>query len=262
MEIFDLKQNDMSMNQLEFKKVIKGVYLKYMKIYHPDISRNIEIHDALGNLLNDEQKRARFDQIQNAYDILKDPRRRIAYRRYASSSWDKDDGRGGVYSGFDYNKATPFEAFRNTSAHSARYDFSKNEAFWKAGTWDDYYRMTHQRPPPTMKEINKNKIKILIGVVAVAVLVFALQLMLAIEKTNEYIRQTKVQNLKAMKDLNQSYGSPDSTQLQRLNRFLVDRRATLVNHGANEQEVKDQDNQLLSEFARRQVRKFEQEDNE
>jgi curved DNA-binding protein CbpA len=259
MEIFDLKQNQLSMNQLEFKKLIKGVYLKYMKIYHPDISKNIEIHDAQGTLLNDEQKRTRFDQIQNAYDILKDPRRRIAYGRYTSSSWDKDDGRGGVYSSFNYNKATPFEAFRNTSAHSGRYDFSRNEAFWKAGTWDDYYRMTHQRAPPTMKEINKNKIKILIGVVAVAVLVFALQLMLAIEKTNEYIRQTKLKNLKAMRDLNQSYGPPESTQLQRLNRFLVDRRATLVNHGANEQEIRDQDNQLLSEFAKRQVRKFDQE---
>ena len=36
-----------------------------------------------------EMKRKRFDMIQEAYDILKNPRRRTAYNRYQTTSWDQ-----------------------------------------------------------------------------------------------------------------------------------------------------------------------------
>ena len=53
-----------------------------MKIYHPDTSLSIQYK---GGEMTAEMKRKRFDMIQEAYDILKNPRRRTAYNRYQTT---------------------------------------------------------------------------------------------------------------------------------------------------------------------------------
>jgi hypothetical protein len=259
-EIFGIQPLQKNLSQLEFNKLLKEVYQKYIKIYHPDVSRNLQIKDHQGKILDETDKRNRYDQIQNAYEILKDPRRRVAYSRYSTTSWDKYTSSGGVYSDINQNNAKSFHAFRTANAH--RYaNFEALEQFWQAGLWEDFYRMKYNRKPPTEEEINKNKMKILFGVLAFGGLAFGLQLMLAIEKTNEYIRQTNLMNLKAMQDLNQSYLGQgpgyDSTQFQRINRFLIDRRLTIINNGENEEEIKRNDYNILTKYAKNKVEKFD-----
>lgn len=260
-EIFAIEQLQMNLSHLEFNKLLKQVYQKYIKIYHPDISKNLHIKDCQGKVLNEDDKRDRYDQIQHAYDILKDPRRRVAYKRYTTTSWDKHD-KGGVYS--DIKNAKSFHAFQTANSHRNA-NFEQHEEFWRAGLWEDYYQMKYNRKPPTKEEINKNKMKILFGVLAFGGLALALQLMLAIEKTNEYIRQTNLMNLKAMQDMNQGYeGSGlgpgyDSSKFQRINRFLIDRRLVIVTNGEDEKDVKQNDYDILTSYAKHKVEKMDKE---
>lgn len=267
MEIFAISTKDLSLPQLDLNKQIKAVYAKYVKLYHPDVSKNLVLKDHRGRELSPEAKRTRFDQIQEAYDILKNPRRRVAFHRSQTTTWDKDIRFGKGYSGtgahFTYDQRNSFHAFRTANAHRAHYAFHKDEAFWTAGTWDDYYRMKHGREPPTMEEINRNKYKILAGVLIIAVLVFALEFSIALDRTNESIRQRNLQSLKANRDLQQSYDNygEGDTQLQRLNRFLVSRRSLLVNgrKPVDEDELRTNDHELLTKYAQTQVKKWDNE---
>ena len=233
---------------LEFNKILKKIYSNYVKIYHPDVSSNIEILDAKLRPLTQQMKRDRFDQIMAAYDLLKDPRRRMAYNRYKDTTWES------------YNPQTsPFDAYRMANAHRKKYDFQHDEEFWRAGTWEDYYKMKYKRKPPTREEFDKNKYKILAGVLAVAGLVFSLQMTLAVNKTKEIKLQVTIENLKSLQDLqrsNDNYGD-DTTRFMRLKRFLLQRRSAFVNDDeANLEQLRDEDRKLLTKYAQQQVGKF------
>lgn len=279
-EIFNIiDTNDQDL----YKKQLKSMYQKYIKIYHPDISNNLTILNHENKPLSGEEKRARFDKIQEAYDVLKNPSRRQAYSTYSKTSWDD----------YDYKKskrtANDFNTYRMANAHRRKYDFKNDEAFWKAGTWEDYYHMRYNRTPPTQEELDKNKYKILIGVLLVASLTTGLQIMLAINKTEEFNRETALMNLNAIQNIESSYNNYEegTSRLQRLRRFLLFRRSAMIDKeteylaNGNEEEAKRlrkkihdddvakimqnhkiedmkiEEDKILRKYAQQQVGKFE-----
>lgn len=260
-EIFAIAGKDKNLPQDDFNKMVKGVYQKYIKIYHPDINKNLVIKDNKGNELTMDEKRQRYDLVRKAYEILTNPQRRKAFNAYSTTSWDQTTSDGRVYSDINRHNRHTFHSFRTANAH--RYQgFEKNEKFWTAGNWQDYYRMNYNREPPTKEEIERNSIRTLLIVVAVGFLAFLLQVLWAVEKTNESIRQREIINLAAMQNLNDSYDySRDPSEFQRLNRFLTDRRATLVNDKMIEEdeELVENDYRMLTDYARKKVSKFDRE---
>ncbi|CUM64004.1 uncharacterized protein PRCAT00001592001 [Priceomyces carsonii] len=247
-EIFDIKDEQKNLSVTDFNNLLKNNYSKFIKIYHPDISKHLTIYDNKHKVLTSDMKRDRFDQIRNAYEILKNPKRRLAYKRYESTTWDS------------YKPgASSFEAYRMANSHRSSHNFLKDEEFWTAGTWEDYYRMKYKRPPPTKEEFEKNKYRILAGVLVVAGLSFAIQMMLVIERSNEYVRQTNLHNLKSMQDLQQTYDNygEGTSRFERLKRFLTFRRSYFMDKGDEKMEqLKKEDQAMLTKYAQDQLKKF------
>ncbi len=69
-------------------KVIKTAYRKLAMQYHPD--RNP----------NDEEAAAKFLELGEAYDVLKDPQKRAAYDRYGHAAFENGGGGAGGFGGF------------------------------------------------------------------------------------------------------------------------------------------------------------------
>ncbi|CAK9435502.1 uncharacterized protein LODBEIA_P02290 [Lodderomyces beijingensis] len=280
-EVFGLSSKDISMSTMELSTVLKQRYVKLVKIYHPDTS--LDLLDEYGQVMSDDTKRKRFDLIQESYDILKNPRRRGAYNRYQTTSWDQQGrfkGTGRGPQGEAYTTES-FEAFRRANAHRTRFDFQHDEAFWSAGTWNDYYQMKYKRPPPTREEFDKNKYKILMGVLAVGALSFGLQFMNAIDRTNQYLLETHRLNLKSMKDLNQSYagaGDIDSfSEADNVRKFLISRRSSAklkhddmlesgeqrrdeIDPFAERRAAEPSDHELLVKYAQNKVNKWSKQE--
>ena len=257
-EVFGLSSKDIGMSRIELNKILKMRYVKLVKIYHPDTS--LDLIDKYGEPLTNEQKRKRFDLIQESYDILRDARRRVAYNRFKTTSWEQQ---GPYKPGSEPFSKESFEAYRRANAHRARYDFTKDEAFWLAGTWNDYYQMKYQRPPPTREELEKNKYKILFGVLAVGALAFGLQIMNAIERTNQYLIETHQMNLKSMRDFNQSYeGDGSYSEADNVRKFLIGRRTTMQLKKDDFGNEEPSDNELLYKYARARVNKWDRKEQE
>jgi molecular chaperone DnaJ len=70
---------------------LKKAYRKLAMQYHPD--RNP----------GDRQAEARFKEISEAYDILKDEQKRAAYDRYGHAAFEQGGGGGGFNAGFDFS---------------------------------------------------------------------------------------------------------------------------------------------------------------
>lgn len=250
-DIFNLNNDQFKLSQREFNKVIKTTYNKYLKIYHPDILNQLDVYDEGNNLMTNELKRTRFDSIQQAYDILKDPKRRVAYARSTNTSWESYPRRN--------HGATPnsFESYRMANAHRNQYEFNKDEEFWKAGTWEDYYKMKFNRPPPTQQEFDKNKYKILTGVLIVMGITTTIQLMLAFESSNATKYQLNLQNSKLMQDLDSNYNlnGESSTRFSSLRRMLLHRRSNVKDDEEKLKQMEQEDAEVLTNFARREVSK-------
>lgn len=245
--IFDMDPSESAYKtRLEFDKKLKSTYKKLVKLYHPDLSVSHDIVEGSSTLLA-EAKRARFDEIQKAYELLKDPRKRQAYKKYEHTTWE------------DYKpgKTSSFEAYRMANAHRRQYSYENDPKFWHAGTWEDYYQMKWGRSPPTAEELEKNKWKILFRVLAVASVVVVLQIMLALQRTEDFNRQTRLMNLRAEADLKDSYNNYDEgrSQFQRLRRFLLYRRSGLA--GRDDESTKQEENEILTRFAKLRLEKLE-----
>lgn len=257
-EIFGFQQVDYNLSQKEFFKQLKPKYIQYVKLYHPDV-QTVVMNGS--RILTDEEKRSRFDLIQNGYEILKDPRRRVALTRYTQTNWE-DAPR--YRHERDFSKEN-FQQFRYAHAHRKAYDFNNNEQFWQAGSWEDYYRMKHKREPPTVEEIEKNKLKILAGVLTVAGLMFALHVIQTIERTDELNRVHRLASARAQQLLEESYGSPQTSQFERLEKFLTTRRSTKIvqddwDNNRDNTYDKDYDHELLTMYARQKVAQWDGEE--
>ena len=245
-EIFNIHEKDHNLPTSEFNKILRLVFTGYMKIYHPDVSRSRTVFDNKNRELSPEQKKERFDQIINSYDILKNPRRRIAYTKYSDTSWDA------------YRpNASSFEAYRMANVHRSKYAFENDEQFWHASNWEDYYKRRFNRPPPTKEELEKNKYKILAGVLAVAAISTGLQFMLAVKRADEFKKEIELLNLEASKNLQESknnYGQ-GTTRFQRLRRFLIQRRSSLDLDDETMEKIRQDEHDILVRYARKQVGK-------
>src|SRR5438094_734654 len=72
---------------------IKSAYRKLARKYHPDMNRN------------DPKATEKFNEVQEAYDVLSDPPKRKNYDQFGHAGVEAGAGAGGP--GFD-----PFEAYR------------------------------------------------------------------------------------------------------------------------------------------------------
>lgn len=233
-------------NRLDFERTLRKTYQNYVKLYHPDVASQHEIHGAKGGVLSAEQKRARFDAIQQAYEILKDPRQRAAYNRAQTTTFEQYQG----------GASGLFDAYRKANAHRPKYSYENDPKFWQAGTWEDYYNMRYGRPAPTREEWEKNKWSILWKVLAVASIVVTLQIMLALQRTDEFNRQTRLRNLRANADLTAAYDNYQEgfSRFQRIRRFLLYRRLGLPDRDMDG--LKLEENDLLTKYAQERVKKI------
>lgn len=218
----------------EYPKKLKQTYQKYVKIYHPDISQNTVILNEMSQPISEQEKRHRFDCIQRAYETLKNP------------------------NNYDMNQ-NAYRDFKSTKVHHKMYE--RSDKFYQASNWEDLYELRFGRKPPSEEEINANKYKILIGVLLVMSLTTGLQVMLAIDKTNEVHNQTAILNLQSMKAMNDSYENFDEgdSRLQRMKRFLLWRRSGILNKDESlnkekENQLKSEDDQVLKDFARTRLK--------
>lgn len=245
-EIFNIHEKDHNLPTNEFNKILRLVFTGYMKIYHPDVSKSRTVFDNKKRELSHEQKKERFDQIINAYEILKNPRRRIAYTKYSDTTWDA----------YHQNTAT-FEAYRMANAHRSKYTFENDEQFWHASNWEDYYKRRFNRPPPSREELEKNKYKILAGVLAVAAISTILQFMLAVKRADEFKKEIELLNLEASQTLHESknnYGQ-GTTRFQRLRRFLIQRRSSLDLDDETMEKIRKDEHDILVKYARKRIDK-------
>lgn len=245
-EIFQLSHTSADFkNQLEYEKAVRATYQKFVKIYHPDVCCNHNVLDASGNHLLATQLRQRFESIQDAYDVMKNPRTASARLKYDSTSW----------SDYKPGKTSSFEAFRMANAHRKQFSYEQDPQFWQAATWEDYYQMRYGRSAPTQEEWEKNKWLILWKVLAVASVVVAIQIMMALERAQEYRRQTRLMNLRADAQLSDAYTNydEDRSPFQRLRRFLLYRRLGLSE--ANDKDVISEENNILTGYAKRRLKR-------
>ena len=82
-------------------KSLKSAFRKLAKEYHPD-------HNA-GN----PESEAKFKEISEAYERLKNPETRAAYDRYGHAAFDGSSGRGPSSGGFDGNFSSAFSDIFN-----------------------------------------------------------------------------------------------------------------------------------------------------
>jgi hypothetical protein len=226
-EIFGFRD----LNSPDFDKNIKRMYQNYVKIYHPDVSAKLPIHNAEGQLLSAELKRQRYDQIANAYNILRDPHRRHAYWRFENSTSNYSQSARSARPMTQLESS--FQRFRQATANKKAHNYMNNEAFWQAATWEDYYRMRHKREPPSAEEIERSKYRILAAVLVVGFLLALLQYMLALKRTDNYYAEQALMNLQANNQIedskrNLNYGEE---QPDRLKRFLLLRRFNYIDKG-------------------------------
>ena len=72
---------------------LKKAYRKLAMQFHPD--RNP----------GDKQAEAKFKEVNEAYDILRDDQKRAAYDRYGHAAFEQGGGAGGFNAGFDFHAA-------------------------------------------------------------------------------------------------------------------------------------------------------------
>ncbi len=82
-------------------KTLKSAFRKLAKEYHPD-------HNA-----GKPEAEAKFKEISEAYERLKNPESRAAYDRYGHAAFDGGSGRGNYSGGFDGNFSSAFSDIFN-----------------------------------------------------------------------------------------------------------------------------------------------------
>lgn len=84
-----------------------------------------------------------------------------------------------------------------------------------------------------------------------------LQIMLAIDKANDFNRETALMNMRALKDMDDTYDNYDqgTTRLQRLRRFLLWRRLAMLDRN---QQIEEEDIPLTSQDNSGSDLKFDQ----
>jgi len=80
------------------QKDVKKAYLKRAKQFHPDLHPD------------DPKAKAKFQALNEAYDVIGDPEKRKKYDQYGEQ-WRQADQMGGGFGGFGGSGGSPFEGF-------------------------------------------------------------------------------------------------------------------------------------------------------
>lgn len=80
------------------QKDVKKAYLKRAKQFHPDLHPD------------DPKAKAKFQALNEAYDVIGDPEKRKKYDQYGEQ-WRQADQMGGGFGGFSGKGGNPFEGF-------------------------------------------------------------------------------------------------------------------------------------------------------
>ena len=80
------------------QKDVKRAYLKRAKQFHPDLHPD------------DPKAKAKFQALNEAYDVIGDPEKRKKYDQYGEQ-WRQADQMGGGFGGFGGRGGNPFEGF-------------------------------------------------------------------------------------------------------------------------------------------------------
>ncbi len=117
------------------QKDVKKAYLKRAKQFHPDLHPD------------DPKAQAKFQALQEAYDVIGDAEKRRKYDQYGEQ-WRQADafersGGAGAYSGFGGGGGNPFEGF----------DFS---GFSGRGGFSSFFENLFGRQPKNSGEMNAN----------------------------------------------------------------------------------------------------------
>ncbi|CAI4822697.1 CPA_1a_G0056460.mRNA.1.CDS.1 [Saccharomyces cerevisiae] len=124
------------------KKSLKKKYHRYVKLYHPDHSDNIQIFSSekVTNsnsksplLLTSSEKLHRFKVISQAYDILCDPKKKIVY----------DTTRQGWTTSYSPRSNVNTENYQYAGSYG--YHSNAQYEYWNAGTWEDANSMKNER---------------------------------------------------------------------------------------------------------------------
>ena len=73
------------------EKTIKKAYKRLARKYHPDLNPD-----------NPKEAEAKFKEVNEAYDVLKDPNKRAQYDRFGADAFNGMGGGGGA-GGFDFS---------------------------------------------------------------------------------------------------------------------------------------------------------------
>lgn len=124
------------------KKSLKKKYHRYVKLYHPDHSDNIQIfgsekvidsNSKSPLLLTSSEKLHRFKVISQAYDILCDPKKKIVY----------DTTRQGWTTSYSPRSDINTENYQYAGSYG--YHSNAQYEYWNAGTWEDANSMKNER---------------------------------------------------------------------------------------------------------------------
>ncbi len=99
---------------------IRRAFRKHARKYHPDVNKSADAD-------------ARFKNINEAYEVLKDPEKRKHYDTYGSKSQEAAGRRSGPFWNQHYSQNNP------TSGRTRTFKFDSNGAFGEATGFSDFF---------------------------------------------------------------------------------------------------------------------------
>lgn len=240
--------------QIKDKRLLKRKYRDLCKLYHPDISFSRKLLDHKGKELNDQAKESRFKQINSAYSLLSDPRKRNLYDRF-KTGWDFTSNTHMQYD------ATSAAAYGTNPWSSKRYN-TYDDQFWHAGNWEDYAHMgkdkEKEQDPIFKSELARKNKDVLILLIGVALVMGCAQVAYALGKWQEELVAVERTNMTSNNSLLVSYLNHGLglDKWSRLNTFLWTRRYNMYSDD-HEQFVKQEaeDKKLIKDLQDKELKK-------
>ncbi len=117
---------------------VKAAYRKRSKQFHPDLHPN------------DPKAKAKFQLLNEAYEVINDPEKRKLYDQYGEN-WDKAQGMGGMNGAGGFSG---FEGFGGSGFGNGGFDFNFNKANF-SDFFSEFMGGMHQQPQqPTEVKAN------------------------------------------------------------------------------------------------------------
>ncbi|KAH3677230.1 hypothetical protein WICMUC_001811 [Wickerhamomyces mucosus] len=222
-------------------KKLRERYFAFAKLYHPDISKNLNHIDHKGHSLTDINKSERFKMLSEAYTLLKTPRKRALYDKF-QTGWSYQ-GHGSTFSGM--NNYDP-ERYATRPVYATAENFN-NQAYWNASSWEDYQNLRNSSTKKSEEELKQEKFKVLSAIFLVMCISASIQ--------GWYILDSVEQNLLAKQRIHDdceyeldlaylNYGL-DTSRISRIKRFLWFRTFGMFNSERSKMDQSAKENDAL-----------------